>query len=120
MRPPQLARITLATHSLATALTGLIAVWQLGPAWSVAVVAPLLALLPGIYRCQLARLRLTAIILVPYLTVAMMETVANTELRTWAGLLMFTLLIELTLLIGLIRVVQHDIIGQNAADKGYG
>ena len=107
----QLQRITLAIHCIVTLLTGLLALRGLGAVGSLVVVAPLLALLPGIYRSRLARLRLASIVLVPYVTVAVIEVVANTEMRAGAALLMFGLLLELTLIIALIRGVQHRPVG---------
>lgn len=87
-------------------ITGLLTLRGLGPGWALVALAPLLALLPGIWRSMLPRLRLATIVLVPYLTVAVMEAIANHAGRGWAALLMFALLIELTLLIVLIRTVQ--------------
>jgi hypothetical protein len=116
----QLQRLTFASHCLVTFIGGLLVLRGLGPLWSLAVVTPLLALTPGIYRCILARLRLTSIVLVPYLTAAIMEAVANTELRVWSAVLMFGLLLELALLIALIRGVQHYPVSQDGTDKRYG
>ncbi len=116
----QLRRVTFASHALVTFAVGSLALMGLGPLWSLAAVTPLLALAPAIYRLRLAALRLSTILLVPYLTIAIMEIVANAQLRNWAGVLMFGLLVELGLLITLIRVVQRYPVGQDTADEGDG
>ena len=112
--------VLLVIHCIVSIIAGLLALRGLGPIWALVIIAPLAALAPGIYGAHLSRLRLAAIVLVPYVTIAIMEAVANTEARFWAAVLMFGLLLELTLIIGMIRAVQLQPIRQNSANKGHG
>jgi len=105
-------------HLLVAAAIGWLLFRFIGASWALLLTLPLIALLPGIYKLKLGQLRLTTIIIVPYLTVAVMETVANAQIRLLTGGILFGLLLELVCLIALIRGVQAHGVLQHAPDEG--
>ncbi len=107
-------------HVLAIGLIAWLLTLGIGFVWALLLTLPLAALLPGIYRLRLGQLRLTTIIIVPYLTIAVMETVANAPIRAVAGAIIFCLLLELVCLIGLIRAVGVRPILQHPPNEGDG
>jgi hypothetical protein len=105
-------------HLLVAAAIGFLLFQAIGAGWALLLTLPLIVLLPGVYKLSLGQLRLTTIIIVPYLTVAVMETVANAQIRLLTGAILFGLLLELVCLIALIRAVQARPILQHSPDKG--
>ena len=115
---PNLRLACLGVHLLVTALSGALLFRTIGPVWALLLTLPLLGLVPGIRALKLKVLRLTTILLVPYLTVAVMEMVANAPLRGLAAGVTFGSLTELVVLIALIRVVQSRTALQYTPDEG--
>lgn len=109
--PPNSRRLVLACHAALFAAVSAAPFFAAGSlataaAIALAAAAPLVAVAPGLFRSSLFHCRLTAVLLVPYFCIAVMELVANPTARGLWALISGLALLELGALVGFIRRLQ--------------
>lgn len=76
-------------------------------AWALTFSVPLLAPLPGLWRGSRYTHAWATLCVLPYLIVGITESVANHDMRLWAGLMLATSLALFVALIAQLRVTRE-------------